>query len=78
MKNHKWENITSSIPFASKREKCIKCGIERTWLYGNMQCWEYIDFRLPIGGGRESLYRPSCTLVLPQGIRAISRKGKYI
>ena len=75
---HKWEVVSMPNTFYSKREKCIKCGIERTWLYGHWKCWEYIDFRLPIGDGRISLYKPSCTPELLKGITSISRKGVYI
>ena len=78
MRNHKWKDISSGVNRAPKEERCTKCGIERTWLYGYMQCWEYLDYRLPIGSGRESLNRPSCTPILQKGITEISRKGIYI
>ena len=76
MANHKWED--KSNRFQPKCERCIKCGIERNWFGGNMQGWGYIDYRLPIGEGRITLYRPSCTPNLAKGITALSRKGKYI
>ena len=77
MKNHKWKDVSSR--FHPKCERCIKCGIERNWLGGDMQCWQYIDYRLPkFGDGRISLHRPSCTPNLQRGITAISRKGEYI
>jgi len=78
MKNHKWEDISMPNSYSNKREKCTKCGIERTWLYGHWKCWEYIDFRLPIGDSRISLHRPSCTIILPIGTTAITRKGEYM
>ena len=78
MSNHKWKDISSNVPRAPKEERCINCGIERTRLYGYMQCWEYVDYRLPIGSGRVSLNRPHCTPVLEKGITKISRKGIYV
>ena len=76
MANHKWKDRSS--PFQPKCEECIKCRLERNWLGGDMQCWEYIDYRLPYGEGRKSLHRPSCTPDLPKSVTAISRKGEYI
>ena len=78
MANHKWEDVSLIVTNAPQREKCVKCGIERVWLYGDMQCWEYIDFRLPIGDSRISLHRPPCTPILPMGTSVITRKGEYI
>ena len=76
MKNHKWKDITD-YPY-SKVEKCIKCGIERNWEYGDMSCWEYIDYRLQMGGQRTTYHRPSCTPILSKEITDFSREGKYI
>lgn len=76
MKNHKWKDTSSQ--FNPKMETCTKCGIERSWLGGNMQCWEYMDLRLSMEHNRTSLYRPNCIPNLPLGITSLSRKGNYI
>lgn len=39
MVNHKWKDESFSRYY--KEERCIKCGVFRTWLGGDMQCWEY-------------------------------------
>jgi hypothetical protein len=67
--NHKWKSTSNQ--FNPKRGTCINCGIERNWIGGNMQGWEYVDFRLPF-------HRPICTPKLPKGITQFSRKGIYI
>ena len=76
MSNHKWKDTSSR--FNPKQGICTKCGIERNWLGGDMQCWEYLDLRLAYGSSRTTLYRPECTPVLPKGITCLSRKGAYI
>jgi hypothetical protein len=40
-KNHKWKD-TTVLTNITKNQECIKCGIGRTYLYGDMQCWEYV------------------------------------
>jgi len=78
-KNHRWKDISNELEFYPKRQECIKCGIERLWIGGDYQGWEYTDFRLPFGEGRTSFYRPSCTPELPEGVTCISkRNGEYI
>lgn len=39
MVNHKWKD--ESFSKYHKTELCIKCGVYRNWIGGDMQCWEY-------------------------------------
>lgn len=39
MSNHKWKD--ESFSKYRKTERCIKCGVYRDWIGGDMQCWEY-------------------------------------
>ncbi len=57
-KRHKWEDISGKLN--PKSEKCIQCGMERSWLYGDMQCWEYLDLNSGLDTQRTTLYRPQC------------------
>lgn len=57
MANHKWKDTSDQH---QKTGVCTKCGIERYWLYGYMQCWEYLDLRTPIGVTRTTVIRPDC------------------
>ncbi len=37
--NHKWKDIPSIE--GVKEQQCTKCGIYRTWQWGDQQCWKY-------------------------------------
>jgi len=37
-KNHKWTDEGNKF---NKQDRCIKCGVFRTWIGGDMQCWNY-------------------------------------
>ena len=39
MPNHKWKD--ESFSKHKKEDCCIKCGVFRSWQYGDMQCWKY-------------------------------------
>ncbi len=58
MKRHKWKDISQNG--FSKVFQCTKCGIEKSWCYGDMQCWEYTDYQSAIGSQRTTLNRPAC------------------
>ena len=40
MKRHKWEDI-SNPNFIEKVHRCVNCGVERVWWYGDYQRWKY-------------------------------------
>ena len=76
MKRHKWIGITPNN-FSPKREKCIKCGIERNWCGGDMQGWEYTDFNSVIDSDRSTFHRPKCEPNRGK-TRGFGKKGNYI
>ena len=75
MKRHKWGEIQR--PFSQKMQTCEKCGIERYWMGGYMQCWEYLDLQSALGTQRTTLYRPECNPDRGQ-TQGFNRYGKYI
>ena len=58
MKRHSWKPLNNK--FHPKADKCIKCGIERYWLGGDMQGYEYLDLRTSLGVRRTCFHRPEC------------------
>ena len=58
MANHRWKD--DSNEFHSKKDVCIKCGIERYWIGGDMQGWEYLDLQSSFGSNRTTFNRPNC------------------
>ena len=59
MANHKWKD--ESFSKYNKEHRCVKCGLQRTWRGGDMQCWRYW---YPSGHDKHSLRhiykRPEC------------------
>lgn len=56
--NHRWE--TDGNVLGQKYQRCIKCNMDRYWLYGDMQCWEYLDLQSELASQRTTLHRPNC------------------
>jgi len=58
MANHKWKDEGNKY---NKQYRCVKCGVFRTWIGGDMQCWEYW---YPSGHDKHTLHhifkRPEC------------------
>lgn len=61
MANHKWKDARES-KFSQKQDECVKCGVFRFWLGGDMQCWEYWhpDYQKNVKIGKNKFKRPEC------------------
>jgi len=59
MANHKWKD--ESISKYEKEHFCVKCRVYRTWLGGDMQCWQYWWARKnDIESIKKQFERPEC------------------
>lgn len=59
MVNHKWKD--ESISKYHKTERCVKCGVYRDWIGGDMQCWQYWWPKTSdVGMVKTQFKRPEC------------------
>lgn len=59
-KNHKWKD-TTVLTNISKKQECVNCGVNRNWLYGDYQCWEYWFYDTTENfNAKKTFKRPEC------------------
>ena len=61
-KNHKWKNVYNILH--NSHQICDKCKVERIWIRGDYQCWQYRiyppDYDSQFDSPKETFLRPQC------------------
>jgi len=62
-KNHKWKSVEYNI-LPTLHQICDKCKVERIWIGGDYQSWQYRiyppDYNSEFHSPKETFIRPQC------------------